>query len=1039
MWRVSTRFLMQRPVVFNARNQAVSHSLVKNFLSKPQIAPIGASRWLSISRIACNTHAETAQTADPTKKKETATFSYEFLDFDNFLTVKDDQKDPSTTTSRRPPRRPRARPIPRMGEIYSKEILLLDFRRICDLEFISHSLGCDIIRNCGERLRDVKPEQRIELVHQFWAKLASRDYRFNVNHYNELLTVYNFCEHTFSPIEFLSSMRAKNVSPDKTTYINILQAYGIQGDIKAASTILDYMKNEDMSISESVYAALITGHARADDLDNSYATFDLMRQNNIMPSQISYTALVNAVAERGNWLSLEKVFQMMQKDHILPDRHTYSSVIKALSRTKKSFLIPNVLDSIEGKISLFQALRGTMIDLCFEGDFQGALFILKDIVHINPSNRDDNINMTLRSLLRAVARMETETKDKLNFIGDIEHEKLIDHYVWYDFLDVLHDNRNTDLAVDCIREMAQRKIPVRSHFVYPMFIQYRQKGDIEGAVNLLHLMDSCKILGNKITYSIFMSCFGQNRTLNDIVSAIESHNIKVSLSLINAIATHLKSIDDSKIIVEKLLPRMVPEVLEKQSATILSLLKLFNAEGCLNYIKMVNSREDLNSKIYSIIEELVSNFVNTEQTSEAEELVESLLKEGLGKHVTSIVHTRVLSGLCRKMNEAAFFRYGRIMRDHKLSLDKYQYRVVLKMLAKLGKVDLAQKCFDELKAQDGLTSLSYSHLIFAYHGSKNFDQILRIYDEMVEKSVRPISAAIHMIITALQRAGRGDEAAALQSIESESKDIMTMNVYVEAAASQMNIEAALEKLAEVKAAGNTPLPFAYTSLLKAYRNRGDCENAYKLYLEMKDLQVEIPKICFVILIGLFAESRNLDRAKEILDCALAENKVPYVRSFEQMITLAISKNDQDTANAFVKDMRRIFDIDYNEMQEILLASNLAANQVAVADNYYKYLKGENSSRLITRFKAIAKTCVRTNNLEILQTLQEFTKRHHVPLDQSYLNEGLLLVYSNKNDVNQGIELYKNMKNSNAVVSERFTTLLHSLLQRNDMDISEVVD
>ncbi|EDV29332.1 uncharacterized protein TRIADDRAFT_51543 [Trichoplax adhaerens] len=949
MWRVSTRFLVQRPVVFNARNQAVSHSLVKNFLSKPQIAPIGASRWLSISRIACNTHAETAQTADPTKKKETSTFSYEFLDFDNFLTVKDDQKDPSTTPSQRPPRRPRARPIPRMGEIYSKEILLLDFQRICDLEFISHSLGCDIIRNCGERLRDVKPEQRIELVHQFWAKLASRDYRFNVNHYNELLTVYNFCEHTFSPIEFLSSMRAKNVSPDKTTYINILQAYGIQGDIKAA------------------------------------------RQNNIMPSQISYTALVNAVAERGNWLSLEKVFQMMQKDHILPDRHTYSSVIKALSRTKKSFLIPNVLDSIEGKISLFQALRGTMIDLCFEGDFQGALFILKDIVHINPSNRDDNINMTLRSLLRAVARMETETKDKLNFIGDIEHEKLIDHYVWYDFLDVLHDNRNTDLAVDCVREMAQRKIPVRSHFVYPMFIQYRQKGDIEGAVNLLHLMDSCKILGNKITYSIFMSCFGKNRTLNDIVSAIESHNIKVSLSLINAIATHLKSIDDSKIIV------------------------------------------------YSIIEELVSNFVNNEQTSQAEELVESLLKEGLGKHVTSIVHTRVLSGLCRKMNEAAFFRYGRIMRDHKLSLDKYQYRVVLKMLAKLGKVDLAQKCFDELKAQDGLTNLSYSHLIFAYHGSKNFDQILRIYDEMVEKSVRPISAAIHMIITALQRAGRGDEAAALQSIESESKDIMTMNVYVEAAASQMNIEAALEKLAEVKAAGNTPLPFAYTSLLKAYRNRGDCENAYKLYLEMKDLQVEIPKICFVILIGLFAESRNLDRAKEILDCALAENKVPYVRSFEQMITLAISKNDQDTANTFVKDMRRIFDIDYNEMQEILLASNLAANQVAVADNYYKYLKGENSSRLITRFKAIAKTCVRTNNLEILQTLQEFTKRHHVPLDQSYLNEGLLLVYSNNNDVNQGIELYKNMKNSNAVVSERFTTLLHSLLQRNDMDISEVVD
>lgn len=41
------------------------------------------------------------------------------------------------------------------------------------------------------------------------------DYRFGVEHYNELLSVYNQCEHVFSPIEFLSNMKAKNVAPDK--------------------------------------------------------------------------------------------------------------------------------------------------------------------------------------------------------------------------------------------------------------------------------------------------------------------------------------------------------------------------------------------------------------------------------------------------------------------------------------------------------------------------------------------------------------------------------------------------------------------------------------------------------------------------------------------------------------------------------------------------------------------------------------------------------------------------------------------------------
>lgn len=52
------------------------------------------------------------------------------------------------------------------------------------------------------------------------------------------------------------------------------------------------------------------------------------------------------------------------------------------------------------------ALRGTMIDLCNEGDLQGALYILKDIIQINNDDKSDDFgNMTLRSLLRAVARL----------------------------------------------------------------------------------------------------------------------------------------------------------------------------------------------------------------------------------------------------------------------------------------------------------------------------------------------------------------------------------------------------------------------------------------------------------------------------------------------------------------------------------------------------------------------------------------------------------------------------------------------------------
>ena len=70
-------------------------------------------------------------------KDSQKTYSYDFLDFDDFLAQPGDRTSfgQSTRSGQRPTRtrRSRSRPAPRMGEIYSKEILLLDFQRISEL------------------------------------------------------------------------------------------------------------------------------------------------------------------------------------------------------------------------------------------------------------------------------------------------------------------------------------------------------------------------------------------------------------------------------------------------------------------------------------------------------------------------------------------------------------------------------------------------------------------------------------------------------------------------------------------------------------------------------------------------------------------------------------------------------------------------------------------------------------------------------------------------------------------------------------------
>lgn len=150
MWRVWTRFIVERPAVLSGRRAVVSHSVLHQNLLQPSFKPsIWSNRCLSISSITADMYADVAQDkAQEAKnsKDSEKIFSYDFLNFDNFLTQPGDSRpfNRSTRTGQRTMQRKR-RPLPRMGEIYSKEILLLDFQRICDLG--TCILSCIYIRS----------------------------------------------------------------------------------------------------------------------------------------------------------------------------------------------------------------------------------------------------------------------------------------------------------------------------------------------------------------------------------------------------------------------------------------------------------------------------------------------------------------------------------------------------------------------------------------------------------------------------------------------------------------------------------------------------------------------------------------------------------------------------------------------------------------------------------------------------------------------------------------------------------------------------
>lgn len=118
-----------------------------------------------------------------------------------------------------------------------------------------------VIRCCGNLVPEELPEVRTKLVKEIWNTLNKLKIPMDASHYNALLRVYLENEYDFSPVEFLSEMKEKNIEPNRVTYQRLIMQYCLKGDIEGATNILEHMKQKQLPVNESVFNALIVGHS----------------------------------------------------------------------------------------------------------------------------------------------------------------------------------------------------------------------------------------------------------------------------------------------------------------------------------------------------------------------------------------------------------------------------------------------------------------------------------------------------------------------------------------------------------------------------------------------------------------------------------------------------------------------------------------------------------------------------------------------------------------------------------------------------------
>jgi leucine-rich PPR motif-containing protein len=376
----------------------------------------------------------------------------------------------------------------RVGSVNSSGLLIQLVDQLKEQGKLDVTSARQTLQNCGKALVDTKPDRRVGLALSFWKSFTDNGIDLDVTHFNALLTAYVENDHKFAPLELVEEMRQKEINPNAATFQLLLKSYCQQGDVNGANLVLDHMKNEGMPMSEPILAPLIMAYARAEGLDRARDAFEEIKQEGFQPGLESYRTLLCSLAENGHVEEIDKVLTEMNGARLFPPITFYTDVIESLSSHGHTHLIDSFLESIKNIARMRSDLESVMKLLLVRGDIDGAMVILQRIARVTVSSQSDMLRPGRQFLSHLLICDPPYSVDfLLKTVFDLRSHDL--HRSPYEELLLNVFNReDTDNAITVIKAMLSASVPVKPHYFYPLFAQYKKHTNLEGCYNVLKLM-----------------------------------------------------------------------------------------------------------------------------------------------------------------------------------------------------------------------------------------------------------------------------------------------------------------------------------------------------------------------------------------------------------------------------------------------------------------------------------------------------------------------------------------------------------------------
>ncbi|KAK7483552.1 hypothetical protein BaRGS_00025226, partial [Batillaria attramentaria] len=344
-----------------------------------------------------------------------------------------------------------------------------------------------LLRLYGSYLFDEPPSARLKLAEELWEKYKELGIPLDVTHYNTLLGVYIQNGQKFSPSEFLANMEANGVKPNRVTYQRLIAQFCEDGDIPGATQVLEHMKANSLPISDQVFNAFITGHMRAKDPESARNILEAMRQAGLDPTSETYLALAVGFAEMGEIEEVKKYVNEAEIENVPLRSGQMMEIYSALAKAGHTHLLKDVIQFLRNGMLFNQDAIRTCSHLIMAGNDDAAYQLFLEMP--KPANTDSEQATYGRFLLRALARHERSVEKVVEIVQDMQNRQLnkddLSGVVQLAYLE-----NKPAYAISLLEKMKSQNLPIRAHYFWPAFCQFRDAKNAEAVYETAEKMSA---------------------------------------------------------------------------------------------------------------------------------------------------------------------------------------------------------------------------------------------------------------------------------------------------------------------------------------------------------------------------------------------------------------------------------------------------------------------------------------------------------------------------------------------------------------------